>query len=223
MRPERSDRGGCTAGVAGSAPPSRWGAGVRESRLNCPCSVRECLPTSPNPDQPGALQPPISFGASWEGLVPVAPTVALITQRSLVQIQPPQPSKSMGCGTHAVARWFFRPTFGSRSPLKHWSSADGPSGRLRTVRCGPRWCDSRGDIPCISRQGVDMTGPRDALAGRVIPPAGFAARTYSVARYARTAPSTTSAICRARSPIPQTWQPEPRGSTSTRLLRPSQG
>jgi hypothetical protein len=36
-----------------------------------------------------------------------------------------------------------------------------------------------------------MTGPRDALAGRVIPPAGFAART-SVARYARTAPSTTS-------------------------------
>jgi hypothetical protein len=46
-----------------------------------------------------------------------------------------------------------------------------------------------------------MTGPRDALAGRVIPPVGFAARTCSVARYARTAPSTSSAICRARAPI----------------------
>jgi hypothetical protein len=45
----------------------------------------------------------------------------------------------MGCGRHAVARWFFSPTFDSRSPLKHWSSADGPFGRLRTVRCGPRW------------------------------------------------------------------------------------
>jgi hypothetical protein len=47
-----------------------------------------------------------------------------------------------------------------------------------------------------------MMGPRAALAGRVIPPAGIAARTYSVARYARTAPSTTSVICHARSPIP---------------------
>ena len=69
---------------------------------------------------------------------PVAPAIALITQRSLVQIQPPQPSKSMGYGTHTVARWFFSPTFGPKSSLKHWSSADGPSGRLRTVRCGPR-------------------------------------------------------------------------------------
>ena len=184
--------------------PQGDGGRQDDLRVNCPCSVRECLPISPNPAQPGALQPPISFGASWVGLAPVAPAVALITQRSLVQIQPPQPGKSTGYGTHAVARWFFSPTFGSRSPLKHWSSADGPFGRLRTVRCGPRWCDSRGDLPCISRQGVDMAGPCDVLAGRVIPPAGFAARTYSVARYARTAPSTTSAICRARSPIPQT-------------------
>jgi hypothetical protein len=159
-------------------------------------------------------------------LAPVAPAIALITQRSLVQIQPPQPGKSMGYGTHAVARWFFSPTFVSRSPLKHWSSANGPSGRLRTVRCGPRWCDSRGDIPCISRQGVDMTGPRDALAGRVIPPAGFAARTYSIARYARTAPSTTSAICRARSPIlrPDSRNPEdPHLRLVTALSRPKRG
>jgi len=81
----------------------------------------------------------------------------------------------MGYGTHAVARWFFSPTFGSKSPRKHRSSVHGPSGRLRTVRCGPRWCDSRGDISCISRQGVHMTWPRDVLAGRVIPPAGFCA------------------------------------------------
>ena len=31
--------------------------------------------------------------------MPVAPAVALITQRSLVQIQPPQPGKSTGYGT----------------------------------------------------------------------------------------------------------------------------
>ena len=68
-----------------------------------------------------------------------------------------------------------------------------------------------------------MTGPRDALAGCVIPPAGFAARTYSVARDARTAPSTTSAICARALQSLRTWQPQPRRSTSTRSLRPSQG
>jgi hypothetical protein len=61
-------------------------------RPNCPCLVRECLPTSPNPDQPGTLRLAISYGASWGSLARVAPDVALIPQRSLVQIQPPQPT-----------------------------------------------------------------------------------------------------------------------------------
>jgi hypothetical protein len=86
--------------VAGSIPVARSdGLELRDTRrfdrlpsANCPCSVRESLPTSPKPDQPGARRLSISYGASWEGLVPVAPAVALITQRSLVQIQPPQPT-----------------------------------------------------------------------------------------------------------------------------------
>jgi hypothetical protein len=47
----------------------------------------------------------------------------------------PATKKSKGLRLATVAPWFFNPTFGSRSPLKNWSAADGPSGRLRTVRC----------------------------------------------------------------------------------------
>ena len=64
----------------------------------CPYSVRERLPTSANPAQPGRLEPRSSYGPAWSRLLPVAPSVALITQRSLVQIQPPQPENSTGYG-----------------------------------------------------------------------------------------------------------------------------
>jgi hypothetical protein len=101
--------------VAGSIPVARSdGLELRDTRrfdrlpsANCPCSVRESLPTSPKPDQPGARRLSISYGASWEGLVPVAPAIALITQRSLVQIQPPQPGKTTGYGRRRRPVGFF--------------------------------------------------------------------------------------------------------------------
>ena len=76
------------------------GAGVAgRPRVNCPCSVRECLPTSRNPDQPGALTTSNFLRGGLVGLAPVMPALALITQRSLLQIQPTQPGKSTSYGT----------------------------------------------------------------------------------------------------------------------------
>jgi len=43
----------------------------------------------------------------WGWLGAVAASTSLITQRSSVQIRPPQPSKSTGYGQSAVARWVF--------------------------------------------------------------------------------------------------------------------
>ena len=129
--------------------PSRWGAGVRESRLNCPCSVRECLPTSPNPDQPRGLRLPISYGLRWARLVPVAPAVALITQRSLVQIQPPQPRNSTGYGTR-------RSPLGSSGNVRRQITATSlivsytPPSTSRTIRLEPR-ANGRSPSGSVSR------------------------------------------------------------------------
>ena len=66
----------------------------------CSCFVREPSSMEPNWPQTGAAQVPIISGVSWSGLAPLTFHIALITQRSLVQIQPPQPRNSTGYGTH---------------------------------------------------------------------------------------------------------------------------
>jgi hypothetical protein len=131
--------------VAGSIPVARSdGLELRDTRrfdrlpsANCPCSVRESLPTSPKPDQPGARRLSISYGASWEGLVPVAPAVALITQRSLVQIQPPQPRKARGYGSRPWPLGFSTQRLCHIRRDQSDRSPDVPTRISRTV-CGER-------------------------------------------------------------------------------------
>jgi hypothetical protein len=82
--------------------PFRGERGVTRADVfgpDCPCFVREPPPTSPNPGQPGRSYPAIRHGVNWSDLALFTPAIALITQRSLVQIQPPQPRKTRGYST----------------------------------------------------------------------------------------------------------------------------
>src|SRR5262249_61221246 len=64
--------------------------------LGCPLSVRELLPTDPNMAQGAWSALQISHGVGWGGSVLTATRNVLITQRSSVQIRPPQPAQGPG-------------------------------------------------------------------------------------------------------------------------------
>jgi hypothetical protein len=87
-------------------------------------------------------------------LAPVTPAIALITQRSLVQIQPPQPSKPTGYGA-CRSPLGFGATFGSESPPKSWSSEARSSSTSRTM----------------GASSLGVTGARHADPSRDAPPA----------------------------------------------------
>jgi hypothetical protein len=65
----------------------------------CPYYVREPFPTFPDSLQQGNASRLIIHGLGWGWLGAVAHARGLITQRSLVQIQPPLPTNSKGYGT----------------------------------------------------------------------------------------------------------------------------
>ena len=58
---------------------------------NCPLTVRELGPKPPNVRQTGSRYSERLLGLNWFALFRIGGQIPLITQRSLVQIQPPQP------------------------------------------------------------------------------------------------------------------------------------
>ena len=81
---------------AAAATPAYLVRSVRVLSVNPP-------PTSPNPspNRTALTSLPISFGAGWWGCGGRRSLhIALITQRSLVQIQPPQPTQQQGVTDH---------------------------------------------------------------------------------------------------------------------------
>jgi hypothetical protein len=123
-------------------------------------SVNACQ-SAPTRTKPDALQLPISYGANCGNLVAVAPAIALITQRSLVQIQPPQPRKPRGYGAPPWPPCFFNPMVDAKSPHKSRVFVDTRtrSSNSRTIGNGYGSINQRTSAPRSSeRLGVRKAG-----------------------------------------------------------------
>ena len=68
-------------------------AGCERRNTGWPCFGREREPTSPNRSQKRGPWGELNDRCHWGSLEDVGPSTRLITQRSLVQIQPPQPTE----------------------------------------------------------------------------------------------------------------------------------
>src|SRR5437899_10280599 len=103
-----------------------------------PCFGRERGPKSPNETHKRDLPGRLSDRSRWESLGNVGPSSRLITQRSLVQIQPLQPRRDKGLAVAAadpfvVSATILQPASAVTRTAPTWPFSPNTSGRASAL------------------------------------------------------------------------------------------